>query len=314
MPMTVAPTERGRDKDVNLVPVNRQPRRKYLDTDGTYRKYFNLNLPKSVEEEFVMPVNYYEELIKQEIELREHNAKRVAMETFDLQYSAYVILCNYISCMNKPEISEKQLLKQLNNAETLMKFGAKYDAWENKKGKYTKAVKKVTAKFEHLTVKEVTGYIEWAYRAYKAKMAADPNALDKKTRSCLKLYKGLCEKCCPHQICEATKLCKGCKKLKIAKNPLFNKSGCGYKIEHLGKEYVLNKVPASCKACNNTRLDKEYMETTYEKVVRRRRLGDSAAYLLDRHHQIHGVRISPVLATLLEEIEEAQRNWRPRRR
>merc|ERR1711964_662910 len=141
-------------------------------------------------------------------------------------------------------------------------------------------------------------HVKWAYRTYKG-MTDDRK--DKKNISCLKSYYGKCE------CVKGLKI--GCTKCKDNAMPGRNKDYglCIKKTQELPEPHKTKEAceKADCEWC-------QHFEEIFK--VRRRRLGDSAAYLLDRHQQIHGVRTPPVLATLLEEIEEAQRNWRPRRR
>merc|ERR1711900_66057 len=151
-----------------------------------------------------------------------------------------------------------------------------------------------------------------AYQTYKD-MTDDRK--DKKNISCLKSYYGKCE-CVKTLGCNAVQgstlmtnkdLKIGCDKCKGM--PGRNKDyGVCKNTQELPKPHKTKEACEKAGKCEWCLLN--FVSATQ----RRRRLGDSAAYLLDRHQQIHGVRTPPVLATLLEEIEEAQRNWCPRRR
>jgi len=144
--------------------------------------------------------------IRQEIGLRKHNAKRVAMEQFDRRYRAYVILCNFVSAMGIR--SPDQLTAFTNNWEeftkTLLEFGKVYQANNPKskkptkmtlKGESTTTLKKVTEKLERRNSEnneDMTSHFKWAYETY-SKMKDDRRR--KKYNSCLASYSGRCGIC-----------------------------------------------------------------------------------------------------------------------
>jgi len=238
-------------------------------------------------------------LAKQEIDLRKHNAKRAAMTQFDLRYSAYVILCHYLSSTGQKELSADKLDSLTKKGKmSLIEFGKTYKAFNPKTSNYGETILKAVAKkLGASTPENSAAAFKWAYTTYDA-MKHDRKT--KKTLHCLKGYDGRCKKCVITLGCDSVQgsTLKTNKDLEIGCDECRATPGRNKDYLHFGmkeEEKVQEAAPANEK-------------------VSRRRLGDSAAYLLDRHHQIHGVHTPAILATLLEKIEEAQRNWRPRRR
>merc|ERR1711964_824978 len=339
MPMTVSPSD---TKSTLPFTVSVNLRRTYEKTE-TYWKYLEApefeESSRSKSHEY-SNMEYCRLLAKQEVNLRKHNAKRNAMTQFDLQYSAYVLLCNYLCSTGQKKLTDGKLDSLTKKDKmSLVEFGKTYKAFNPKTSNYGETILKAVAKkLGASTPENRAAAIKWAYTTYDA---MKPDRKAKKTIHCLKGYDGRCETCFPSGHCktmltgpdhrENGSLCKcgskwidlGCGKAQGS----TLKTKKGLKIEECTKckGTGTNKDYGVCK--NTQKLPKPHKtKEACEKagkcewcplhfgVVRRRRLGDSAAYLLDRHQQMHGVRTPPVLATLLEEIEEAQRNWRPRRR
>jgi len=217
-------------------------------------------------------------LINQEIALREHNVKRDVMEKFDLEYSAYTLMCTYISCSGKKDfvMTAKDPIAKAAFSHKMIRFGKAFMGTKKEKAVNAlepitkRLVKSVTDSQKNVHYGKLYAHFEKGYSIYQG---LSGERKDKKVKACLKVYQG---------ICDAETVAEG--KYKIPKD--YNKE-------------------SKCDLCSTVRT-----ECNVDKHLgaRRRRLCDSAAYLLSRHRQIHGVRTQPTLAALIEKIEEAQRN------
>merc|ERR1711964_431320 len=211
--MTVSPEKYAEGSETFKVRVNL--RRTYAK-NATYKEYLSGNMTEAEKKKLLRTdkeeLEYYKLLAKQEIELRKHNAKRAAMEKFDRQYSAYVILCNYLSSTGQTDkaFTNDELIRLTTKEPTkiggkivnicpFIHFGQTYLALNPKnKKKDATILKKVAQKLEMKVDKELKinsketmlKHVKWAYRTYKG-MTDDRK--DKKNISCLKSYYGKCE-------------------------------------------------------------------------------------------------------------------------
>merc|ERR1711964_102951 len=286
-PMTVCPSDNVEQEEFSI-RVNL--RRKY-DTDyESVPEYKNVhNMLAYFEGELTQPEKeklhyvrakeekYINLLIDQEIELRKHNPKRSAMEKFDLEYSSYVLMCNYLCCPGKEgtDVTRNPNLQDAAKfSEKMVMFGERFVGTKKEDGQ--KSLAPISAKLtksvtnpQNKTVdyKQLIGHFIKAYSRYGD---LSPSRRDKKQAAFDKIYRGICAH-------------KDVKVKKWSKEDACTCTTCGSK--------------------KNSECDPDAHQLVLD--ARRRRLGDSAAYLLDRHRQIHGVRIPTTLAALLAEIEEA---------